>query len=143
MIIFASELTWIHSHSVEIIFSKKQMEGRVVHGEKRGRLLGYPTANIETVIPEEIEDGIYAGEIEIENFSYPAAISVGTNPTFNGIKRTVEAFIIDQGNLDLYDLWVRVRLIQKIREQVKFRSVDELIEQIKLDLVQCRILLEL
>lgn len=117
------------------------MEGRVVHGEKRGRLLGYPTANIDTPIPEQIEDGIYAGEIEINNLIYPAAISVGTNPTFNGTKRTVEAFIIDQENLDLYNLWVRVNLIKKIRDQIKFNSIDELIEQIRLDIIQCRTLL--
>jgi len=109
------------------------MEGKVVHGDHRGTLLGYPTANIQTHIPVDVTDGIYAGVITVDGDSYVSAISIGTNPTFGGIERRVEAFLITRDELNLYDRVVRVDLKQKLRDQIKFNSVDDLIQQMDED----------
>ena len=81
------------------------LRGPVVHGEKRGRTIGYPTANMgladNATIPA---DGVYAGWLTVGDHRWQAAISIGTNPTFPGVRgRQVEAYAIDQSGLDLYD----------------------------------------
>ena len=73
-----------------------EVEGVVVSGQRRGRELGYPTANLShhplAAIPA---DGVYAGSVVVDGLTYPAAISVGSNPTFENQPRTVEAFLLD------------------------------------------------
>lgn len=110
------------------------MEGYVIHGEKRGRILGYPTANIDTTIPPHVSDGIYSGYLQVDNTIYESAVSIGTNPTFNGKTRNVEVFILGVKDVNLYGKWVKLILGHKIRDQIKFNSVDDLIEQIKDDI---------
>lgn len=126
-----------------------RVEGVVVRGHQRGRALGYPTANAEppphTAIPA---DGVYAGWLasldtdgtEVER--WPAAISVGTNPTFDGAHRSVEAYALDRDDLDLYGVHVAIEFTNRIRSQVKFGSVDELVEQMGRDVVAARKLTE-
>ncbi len=125
-----------------------RVEGVVVRGHQRGRALGFPTANLETAPHTAIPaDGIYAGWLclldadggELER--WPAAISVGTNPTFDGVDRTVEAYALDRDDLDLYGAHVGVDFTARLRETLKFASVDELIAQMRVDVGDARRLL--
>src|SRR2546421_8140123 len=95
-----------------------RVEGVVVRGAQRGRALGFPTANVETLPHTAIPaDGVYAGWLHVQGEAMPAAISVGTNPQFDGTERTVEAYAIDRVGLDLYGLHVAVDFLAYIRGQ--------------------------
>jgi riboflavin kinase / FMN adenylyltransferase len=122
-----------------------RVEGVVVRGHQRGRALGFPTANLETLPHTAIPaDGIYAGwlaELDRDGSEvqrWPAAISVGTNPTFNGTERIVEAYALDRDDLDLYGAHVAVDFAQRLRETLRFESVDALVEQMHEDVVRTR-----
>jgi riboflavin kinase/FMN adenylyltransferase len=122
-----------------------RVEGVVVRGHRRGRALGFPTANLETppytAIPA---DGVYAGWLTAfdpdgpELARWPAAISVGSNPTFDGTERTVEAHALDRDDLDLYGTHVAVDFAARLRGMVRFESVDELIAQMRRDVEAAR-----
>ncbi|MEJ3657660.1 bifunctional riboflavin kinase/FAD synthetase [Actinomycetes bacterium KLBMP 9759] len=121
-----------------------RVEGVVVHGERRGRALGFPTANIATgpftALPA---DGIYAGRFAIGRAPgrlLPAAISVGTNPTFSGRERTVEAYVLDVDE-DFYGFDVAVDFEHRLRGQERFSEVEALIEQMNRDVERTRELL--
>ncbi|WJV45828.1 bifunctional riboflavin kinase/FAD synthetase [Streptomyces flavofungini] len=112
----------------EILGRPHRVEGVVVRGAQRGRELGFPTANVETLPHTAIPaDGVYAGWLHAEGEAMPAAISVGTNPTFDGTERTVEAYAIDRVGLDLYGLHVAVDFLAFVRGMAKFDSIDELL----------------
>lgn len=118
------------------------VRGIVVHGAARGRELGFPTANLspdsEGLVPA---DGVYAGWLIDDGIRYPAAISVGNNPTFEGVpQKQVEAYVIDE-DLDLYDHCVEVEFAARIRGMVAFTGIDPLIAQMRDDVVQARALL--
>lgn len=116
------------------------VRGMVVHGEARGRLLGYPTANLASDSTGYLPaDGTYAGWlIDEDGTRYPAAISIGTNPTFEGERtRRLEAFVIDH-TLDLYDHVVVVEFVEYLRGMYKFDGIDKLIAQMDDDIVQIR-----
>jgi len=119
-----------------------RVDGPVVHGAKRGRELGFPTANVETpeyaAIPA---DGVYAGWLVVEGERLPAAISVGTNPQFDGVRRTVEAYALDRTDLDLYDQHVAVEFVARVRGQERFAGIEELVERINQDVAKVRVLL--
>lgn len=111
--------------------------GRVVHGEKRGKLLGFPTANIATdkeLIPV---DGVYAVKVRIADTLYDGACNIGNNPTFHGGQRTVEVFIFDFAG-ELYGEEVRVYFFERLRGEEKFATVEELVAAITRDVAQCR-----
>ena len=122
-----------------------RVEGVVVRGQQRGRQLGFPTANVEspphTAIPA---DGIYAGwlatldESGQETNRWPAAISIGTNPTFDGQTRTVEAYALDRTDLDLYGLHAAIDFDTRLRGTQRFDSVEALVEQMHRDVDQAR-----
>lgn len=118
------------------------LDGVVVHGDHRGRELGYPTANLawegDPVVPA---DGVYAGWLGVEGDRLPAAISVGTNPQFDGRERRVEAYVLDRDDLDLYGLPVRVEFVERLRGQMTFDSLDGLLEQMAQDVGRSRVLL--
>jgi len=106
-----------------------RLTGTVVHGDHRGRELGFPTANLDMhgglVVPA---DGVYSGVLHTATESHPAAISIGTNPTFDGVVgRRVEAHVIGRLDLDLYDHVVDVDFVGSIRGMLAFTSVEELI----------------
>ena len=114
--------------------------GPVVHGEKRGRTIGYPTANLglaeNATIPA---DGVYAGWLTVGDQRWQAAISIGTNPTFPGIRgRQVEAYAIDQIGLDLYDQEAKLEFGYRLRDTLKFDGLDPLLVQMKLDCLQAK-----
>jgi len=119
-----------------------RVEGPVVHGAKRGRELGFPTANVETppytAIPA---DGVYAGWLIVGEERLPAAISVGTNPQFDGQSRTVEAYALDRTDLDLYDRHVAVEFVARVRGQERFASLEEFIGRMNQDVAKVRVLL--
>jgi riboflavin kinase/FMN adenylyltransferase len=120
-----------------------RMRGEVVHGAARGRDLGFPTANLSSdasgLIPE---DGIYAGWLVDEaGTRWPAAISVGSNPTFDGVSRQVEAHVIDRPeerieDFDLYGQTVVVEFVARLRGMVAYRGPEALVEQMRQDVLQ-------
>jgi len=124
-----------------------RFEGIVQKGKQRGRELGFPTANVisqtNLAVPA---DGVYAGWlINLKSHqSYPAAISVGTNPTFDDVKtRVVEAFAIDQTGLDLYGEHMAVDFVSNIRPMLAFDSLEDLINAMHKDVDHARIALNL
>lgn len=115
-----------------------RIEGVVVRGDGRGRDLGYPTANVEppahTAVPA---DGVYAGHLVRSDGRLPAAISVGTNPTFSGEQRRVEAFVLDFDS-DLYGEHVGVEFVHRLRPTVRFDTVDALLAEMADDVRRTR-----
>ena len=119
-----------------------RLDGTVVHGDHRGRELGYPTANLSWQgRPTVPEDGVYAGWLATAEHTYPAAISVGTNPQFAGEERRVEAYVLDRDDLDLYGQQVGVEFVSRIRPQQVFADVDALVEQMADDVARARVAL--
>ncbi|MEN9692602.1 MAG: hypothetical protein RLZZ330_246 [Actinomycetota bacterium] len=119
-----------------------RIEGEVIYGQQRGRELGFPTANIAPSFRQAIPaDGVYAGWLtEISSGQvWPAAISIGTNPTFTDIEtRSIEAYAIDQTRLDLYGKTVAVDFVQFLRPMWAFNGLDELIAAIEADVTNSR-----
>jgi riboflavin kinase/FMN adenylyltransferase len=139
--------TWIREllaqgevrQAAELLGHLPTVSGVVVHGAKRGRELGFPTANLspdsDGLIPS---DGVYAGWLVRGDVSYPAAISVGNNPTFDGVpQKQVEAYVLDE-TLDLYDDVVDVKFVERLRGQVAYRGIEPLIEQMHEDVAKVR-----
>lgn len=127
--------------AAEVLGRPHRVEGTVVRGAQRGRELGYPTANVETLPHTAIPaDGVYAGWLTAADERMPAAISVGTNPTFDGTTRTVEAYAIDRVGLDLYGLHVSVDFLAFLRGMEKFDSIDALLDRMADDVKQARVL---
>ncbi|MFI5634897.1 bifunctional riboflavin kinase/FAD synthetase [Streptomyces sp. NPDC051664] len=120
--------------AAEILGRPHRVEGIVVRGAQRGRDMGFPTANVETLPHTAIPaDGVYAGWLNADGETMPAAISVGTNPQFDGTERTVEAYAIDRVGLDLYGLHVAVDFLAYVRGMAKFDSLDDLLVAIAAD----------
>ncbi|WFB07117.1 bifunctional riboflavin kinase/FAD synthetase [Streptomyces sp. LX-29] len=129
--------------AMEVLGRPHRVEGVVVRGAQRGRELGYPTANVETLPHTAIPaDGVYAGWLTAAGEMMPAAISVGTNPQFDGVDRTVEAYAIDRVGLDLYGLHVAVDFLAYLRGQEKFESIEALLERMAIDVKRARELVE-
>jgi len=109
------------------------LKGRVITGKGRGRLLGFPTANLEVprkkLIPKE---GVYAAWVDLENKRFMGALNIGKNPTFENKELSIEVHILDFSE-DLYNKTIKVELIKYIRGEQKFPSLEKLIEQIKKD----------
>lgn len=136
--------------AAEVLGRLHRVEGSVVHGHHRGRELGYPTANLGAdrtgMVPD---DGIYAGWLERPELApdhddrrLPAAISVGTNPTFDDVLvRTVEAYVLDRTDLGLYGEHVAVDFVARLRGNLRFESVAELLIQMERDCAATRSML--
>ncbi|MFJ8046344.1 bifunctional riboflavin kinase/FAD synthetase [Kitasatospora sp. NPDC096147] len=125
--------------AAEVLGRPHRVEGVVVRGAQRGRELGYPTANVDTVAHSAVPaDGVYAGWLTADGERMPAAISVGTNPTFDGTHRTVEAYAIDRVGLDLYGLHVAVDFLAYLRGMEKFDSIEALLDRMADDVKRAR-----
>jgi riboflavin kinase/FMN adenylyltransferase len=135
--------------AAEILGHLHQVSGEVVHGDHRGRLLGYPTANLHKesagLIPA---DGVYVGRLirpslpeRDPDHCLPAAISIGTNPTFAGTERRVEAYVLDRTDLDLYGETVAFEFIERLRATEKFDTIEELVQQMDDDVERARTVL--
>lgn len=134
-----------------------RFSGIVAHGDHRGRELGFPTANLP--VPDSFAcptDGVYAGWVTrldgrdgfgapltegTQPPAWPAAISVGSNPTFDGVQRRVESFVLDRDDLELYDAPIAVDFCERIRGQVRFDGVEALVAQMDADVAATRVLL--
>jgi riboflavin kinase/FMN adenylyltransferase len=117
---------------------KFSLEGSVIKGMQRGKSLGFPTANLKTnkdlAMPS---NGIYATVATIAGIRYPAATSVGTNPTFGGKEQTVETYILDFDK-NIYGQSLSVSFYEKLRNEITFNSLDNLIAQVKSDVSEVR-----
>lgn len=132
--IHGGEMTQAHA----LLGRPFELSGVVVHGHARGRALGYPTANLaipsEQIVPAA---GVYAGIAELPGERFAAAISVGTNPQFNGTETTVEAYLLDFDR-DIYDRVLRLLFVEHLRAQARFDSLDALLAQMAADVEQTR-----
>lgn len=115
------------------------ISGQVVHGEKRGRQIGFPTANVQGIKNVIPATGVYAVRVSINNGPLlPAALNIGHLPSIADERPlSVEAHILDY-NDDCYDQNIRIELIERIREEKKFDGLDALKEQIARDVKRCR-----
>lgn len=137
------------SAAAEALGRPHRVEGVVVRGDGRGRTLGYPTANVAPPMHAAIPaDGVYAGWFTVldpgpaigtvtPGEPAMAAISVGTNPTFSGRARTVEAYVLD-GEADLYGQHVAVDFVERLRGMDKFDSLEQLIQAMERDVAATR-----
>jgi len=124
-----------------------RVRGVVVHGDARGRTLGFPTANLGPQIAGMVPaDGVYAGWLRRLGLAagdadvvLPAAISIGTNPTFDGAVRRVEAYVLDRTDLDLYGEEVAFEFVTRLRPTLRFDSVDDLVSTMRDDVAQARV----
>jgi riboflavin kinase / FMN adenylyltransferase len=107
-----------------------KVSGRVMQGEKRGKNLGFPTANVR--LHKKIPEGIYAATVLINGKTYHSATFVGSAKTFQSTQVRVESFLLNFSG-DLYGKWITVRLYKKIRDNKEFGSVDELVAQMHQD----------
>jgi riboflavin kinase/FMN adenylyltransferase len=159
--------------AADVLGRPHRVTGKVVHGDHRGRELGYPTANLESAsIGALPADGVYAGwlvrtgspaldslelgspalnSLEPDSLDpgalagagvgqrLPAAVSVGTNPTFEGVRhRRVEAYVLGRDDLDLYGQTVAVEFVERLRPTLRFDGIDALITQMGDDVSRCR-----
>lgn len=111
--------------------------GEVLHGEKRGDKLGFPTANLRLHHSVRLRHGIYAVEVTIEHKRYGGVASFGTRPTFDDGAPLLEVFIFDFSG-DLYGKTIEVAFTGFIRDEEKFASTDELVAQMKRDAATAR-----
>jgi riboflavin kinase/FMN adenylyltransferase len=137
------------AEAATILGRPHRVVGTVVHGHHRGRALGYPTANLGPdslgLVPAE---GVYAGWLTRMDLpegepdrTLPAAISIGTNPTFGDEERAVEAYVLDRDDLELYGETVMVEFVEHVRPTLKFDSVEDLLEAMARDVERCRTVL--
>jgi riboflavin kinase/FMN adenylyltransferase len=114
-----------------------RIRGTVVRGRARGNRLGYPTANLDQIDVLLPGEGIYAGRVQFPSAIYPAAVSVGPNPTFDDPALKVEAFLLDyQG--DLYGQTIEVDFLARLREIKRFDSAEGLVAQMARDVDETR-----
>ncbi|WP_243225011.1 bifunctional riboflavin kinase/FAD synthetase [Microbacterium sp. CIAB417] len=129
----------------ELLGRPVDVRGEVVHGLKRGRELGFPTANLSDAVDALVPaDGVYAGWLMDHDtgIRHPAAVSVGTNPTFDDVpRRQVEAHVLDEAGLDLYGHDVTVQFTHRLRGMVAFEGIEKLKDQIAADVDAARELL--
>lgn len=133
------------SAAAEVLGRPHRVRGVVVHGDARGRTLGFPTANLGDVVGMVPADGVYAGWLrrvdrpqDGPDVVLPAAVSIGTNPTFDGPDRRVEAHVPDRTDLELYGEEVVLELVTRLRPMVRFASVAELVQTMRDDVARTR-----
>jgi riboflavin kinase / FMN adenylyltransferase len=135
----AGDLAWPR----EALGRRFVLDGEIVSGHGRGRDLGYPTANLRTwprlLLPGQ---GIYAGTAELEGRRYRAAIDVGTNPTFGVEPLHVEAFLLDLEAGDLAGLPLSVEFWERLRDEVRYEAIDDLVAAIAADVERTRAVVE-
>jgi riboflavin kinase/FMN adenylyltransferase len=127
--------------AAEALGREHRIHGVIVRGDQRGREIGYPTANLEPLPWSAVPaDGIYAGRLVRGSELLPAAISIGTNPTFQGNERRVEAYVLDFEG-DLYGEHVGLSFAARLRDTLRFDTVEGLVEQMGRDVERTRELL--
>jgi riboflavin kinase/FMN adenylyltransferase len=139
------------AQAAEVLGRAHRVRGTVVHGDARGRELGFPTANLGEIQGMVPSDGVYAGWMVRPHLAevdaghpdcvLPAAISVGTNPTFDGVERRVEAYVLDRTDLELYDEEVVLEFVERLRPTLRFDGIDALVTQMHDDVSRARVIL--
>lgn len=141
------------TQAARVLGRRHRIRGLVVHGDARGRELGFPTANLDPAAAGMVPaDGVYAGWLRCtraadgtalgeDSPALPAAVSIGTNPTFDGAQRRVEAYVLDRTDLDLYGQEVVIELVERLRPTLRFSSVAELMATMTDDVDRVRRLL--
>jgi riboflavin kinase/FMN adenylyltransferase len=117
------------------------ISGTVIEGSRRGREIGFPTANIASRTEAIPGDGIYATLLQLDGKWWPSASSIGVNPTFGAGPRTIESYILDFDR-DIYDKPVKLAFVKKIREEKKFSDIPALVDQIQNDVNVARAILD-
>ncbi|MDU5110048.1 MAG: bifunctional riboflavin kinase/FAD synthetase [Clostridium sp.] len=121
------------SKATEMLSKPYLIKGKVIHGKKLGRTIGFPTANLEfsdkMVIPKK---GVYYTNVIYGDEKFKGLTSVGNNPTVNGTELTIETFILNFDKM-IYGEEIKVYFVERIRDEVKFDSLDEMVNQIKKD----------
>ncbi|MFH5881463.1 bifunctional riboflavin kinase/FAD synthetase [Liberiplasma polymorphum] len=124
------------NHVLETLGDYYSVRGEVIHGEKKGRAIGYPTANIDTgdyLIPKK---GVYATKTKVNDIWYPSMSSIGHNPTLNcKTDLSVESYLFDFDR-QIYGEIIEIKFIKRLRDEIKFNSVEALIDQIKQDEIE-------
>lgn len=111
-----------------------EISGRVHHGLKRGHILGYPTANLAVHFQLLPPNGVYASQVFIDGNVFESISNIGVRPTFGDKnKKLIETYILVPGEYNLYGKRISVRLLRFVRSEIKFNSVDELNQQMKID----------
>lgn len=127
------------AEAAEVLGRWYRLDGIVVHGDHRGRELGYPTANLDWVgTPAVPADGVYATWLTSGEERWASATSVGTNPQFDGRDRRVETYVLDRDDLDLYGKPVQVEFVARIRGQQVFPDIAGLVARMAEDVDQAR-----
>lgn len=127
--------------AAQILGRPHEVTGTVVAGDRRGRELGFPTANVPVddtyAVPP---DGVYATRVVLpDGTRVPAATSIGTNPTFDGVAgRRVESYVLDRDDLDLYDREITVEFVTRLRDMVAYTTLEDLVRQMHRDVAAAR-----
>lgn len=127
--------------AIELLGRYPSITGQVTQGAQRGRLLGFPTANL-SVLPERAVpgDGVYACFVWVDNERYPAVTNIGVRPSFAGAERTIEAYLLGFDR-NLYGLDLRMEFVDRLRSEKRFQNLDDLVAQIRSDAEQAADLL--
>ena len=126
--------------AAELLGRPYRVHGKVIHGDKRGKALGFPTANLAYKRVNSPLAGVYAVRIRGLEREYEGVANVGTRPVFDGDKVLLETFIFDFDR-DIYGAAVRLEFWQRLRDELKFRSVQDLIAQMTQDVAATRSLI--
>lgn len=130
------------SDAAALLGSRYRMTGPVIDGDKRGRDIGYPTANLRPVERKVTPgNGVYATVTRIGGTDHMSATNVGTRPTFGGGERLIEAHILDFDG-DLYGEEITVEFVERLRPELEFKSVAELLEHMEEDVERSRKILD-
>ncbi|HEV3204180.1 MAG TPA: bifunctional riboflavin kinase/FAD synthetase [Gemmataceae bacterium] len=123
--------------AADLLSRPYRMRGRVGTGQNRGKTIGFPTANLETVESLVPGDGVYAVRVIYQNSHWPGAVNIGPNPTFGEAQRKIEVHLIDfQG--DLLGQILELEFVDRLRDTRAFPSLDQLVAQIRLDVERAR-----
>ncbi len=126
------------SGAAAMLGSRFRITNEVIDGDKRGRAIGFPTANLQPVDRKCLPaDGVYATMVAVRGVSHPAATNVGIRPTFGGGQRLVEAHILEFDE-DIYGEEVTVEFVERLRPELKFESVDQLVAKMTEDVADTR-----
>ena len=115
----------------------KSIKGKVIHGAKLGRQLGFPTANIDASRLSEVDNGVYAARIKIAGRNYKAMANIGTRPSVDGQTRLLEIHIFNYRG-SLYGRYVKINLLKKIRDEQRFENIEALKQQLLRDAEECK-----
>lgn len=125
----------------KLLGRKFSLTGKVVHGRNVGHTIGFPTANLAPEFPQQIipAKGVYAGTVNIDGTTYKTMVNIGVRPTFDSQDQTlsIEAYI-DRFNGNLYDKTITINFTDRLRDEMKFNSIDQLKQQLSTDLQNLR-----